>query len=525
MDYDFLIVGSGFGGSVSAHRLTEKGYRVAVVEQGRRITPEDIEAADADSKKLMWMPGLKMDGYFYQRFFRHISIVGGIGVGGGSIVFAAVLLRPKKAFYQHSGWSNLGVDWEAELAPHYDIAEKMLGRVKNPIFEKQDEYLKKTAEEMGRGHTFGPTYNGVFFGTPGVSVSDPFFDGEGPDRAGCQLCGDCLSGCGKNAKNSLDRNYLYLAEKNGAEVLPERKVSRIVPVESGGYALEMKHPIKKNKTYPTLKAKKVIVSGGVLGSLELLFESRDVAATLPKISRSLGNGVRTNSEAFSIVLSRDINEDLTRGNAITSEFYPDDATHITQNRFPEAYSMMKKQGVLMVDDHVPWRRALKTFGAMMIHPRDSTAMWFAKNWRQRLTVFTVMQHLDNQISFSYGRSLFSPHKSTLKSRRVKGKEAPSYIPIGNEAGRVYARISNGIPLNSVMESVGNLTTTSHILGGCNIGADSSQGVVDTDLNVFGYPGLYVVDGSVIPANVGVNPSLTITALAERAMSRIPRKDA
>ncbi|MCP4756690.1 MAG: GMC family oxidoreductase [Proteobacteria bacterium] len=524
MDYDFVIVGSGFGGSVSAHRLTEKGYRVAVIEQGRRITPEDIEAADADSKKFLWMPGLKMDGFFYQRFFRHISIVGGIGVGGGSIVFAAVLLRPKKAFYQHPDWSNLGVDWEAELASHYDVAEKMLGRVKNPIFDKQDEYLKKTAEEMGRGHTFGPTYNGVYFGDPGVAVPDPFFGGEGPERSGCQLCGDCLSGCGKNAKNSLDKNYLYFAEKNGAEVLSQRKVGRIVPLEAGGYALETHHPLKRSETYPTLKAKKVIVAGGVLGSLELLFESRDVAGTLPKLSDRLGTGVRTNSEAFSIVLSRDVDEDLTRGNAITSDFYPDDATHITQNRFPEAYSMMKKQAVPMVDDPLPWRRALRTLGAMAVHPRDLATAWFAKNWRQRLTVFTVMQHLDNQIRFTYGRGLLSPHRSVLKSKRIKGKEAPSYIPLGNEAGRVYASVSNGIPLNSVMESVGNLTTTSHILGGCNIGADVSQGVVDSNLEVFGYPGLYVVDGSAIPANVGVNPSLTITALAERAMSRVPRRE-
>ena len=523
MDYDFVIIGSGFGGSVSAHRLTEKGYRVAVIEQGKRITSEDIEAADANSKKFLWMPRLKMDGYFYQRLFRHTSIVGGVAVGGGSIVFAAVLLRPKQAFYLHPNWSDLGVDWEAELAPHYDTAEKMLGRVKNPIFDKQDEYLKQTAEEMGRGDTFGPTYNGIYFGKPGETAPDPFFDGQGPERSGCQLCGDCLSGCGKNAKNSLDKNYLYFAEKGGAEVLPERKVSRIVPIEGGGYSLEMGHPIKKGITYPSLTANKVIVSGGVLGSLELLFDCRDVSGTLPNISATLGTGVRTNSEAFSIVLSRDPNEDLTRGSAITSDFYPDDATHITQNRFPGAMSAMKRQAVPMVDDPVPWRRALKTFGAMIIHPVDLTRAWFAKNWRERLTVFTVMQHLDNQITFDYGKGFFSPFSPVLRSKRVKGKEAPSYIPIGNETGRIYAKVSNGIPLNSIMESVGNLTTTSHILGGCNIGADDSSGVVDSNLEVFGYPGLYVIDGSAIPANVGVNPSLTISAMAERTISRIPNK--
>ncbi len=523
MDYDFIIVGSGFGGSVSAHRLTEKGYRVAILEQGRRVTPEDIEAADADSKKFLWMPRLKLDGYFYQRFFRHTSIVGGIGVGGGSLVFAAVLLRPKKAFYEHPDWSNLGVDWEAKLAPHYDTAEKMLGRTKNPIFDKQDEYLKKTAEEMGRGDTFGPTYNGIYFGKPGEIAPDPFFDGEGPERSGCQLCGDCLSGCGKNAKNALDRNYLYFAEKQGAEIFTGRKVERIIPLENGGYKLEFVHPITGKKIAEPITSEKVVVSGGVLGSLELLFNSRDVAGTLPNLSDRLGTGVRTNSEAFAIVLSKNKNEDLTRGPAITSDFYPDDATHITQNRFPGAYSMMKTQLVPMIDDHVPWRRAIRTLGAMLIHPVSLISAWFASNWRQRLTVFTVMQHLDNQITFTFGRGRLSPFRPVLKSKRVKGKEAPSYIPIGNKTGRVYAKVSNGMPANSIMESVGNLTTTSHILGGCNIGGDASQGVVDVNLEVFGHPGLYVIDGSAIPANVGVNPSLTITALAEHAMSCIPPK--
>jgi cholesterol oxidase len=524
MDYDYLIIGSGFGGSVSALRLAEKGYKVGVIEQGKWVTPEMVEAADADSKKFMWMPGLGMDGYFYQRFFRHTSIVGGTAVGGGSIVYAAVLLRPKDAFYNHPAWNRLGVDWKTELAPHYDTAEKMLGVTKNPVMDKQDEYLRKTAEAMGRGDTWGPVYNGIYFGQPGETVPDPFFNGKGPDRTGCQLCGDCLSGCGKGAKNSLDKNYLYLAHNLGAEILPERKVANIIPTD-GGYTMELVHPVKKGQTYPSVSAHKVIVSGGVLGTLELLLHCRDKSRSLPNLSSRLGKTVRTNSEAFAMMVSRDENEDLTRGTAITSDFYPDDVTHITQNRFPDAYKMMKIQVGPMVDDPVPWRRAIRTLGRMIISPRESTISWFAKNWRERLTVFTVMQHLDNEMAFTYGRGRLSPFKPVLKSQKVKGKMAPSYIEAGNKAGRIFAEISNAVPLNSFMETLGNLSTTAHILGGCSMGASSADGVIDSDHEVFGYPGLYVVDGSAITANVGVNPSLTITALSERAMSKVLMKGA
>ena len=337
MEYDFAIIGSGFGGSVSALRLSEKGYKVVVLEQGNQVTPEDMEEGDTDVRRLNWLPSLGMSGYFSQDFFRHVTLVRGIGVGGGSHVYAAVLLKPKDEFYNDPAWSNLGIDWKKDLAPHYSTASAMLGVTDNPASDIQDEYLKKTAEKMGAGETFGPTPNGIYFGTPEVMKPDPYFNGNGPHRTGCHLCGRCLTGCPHGSKNTLDKNYLYLAQRLGVSILPFRKVTGILPRENGGYLLHLKHPIKKFRKYPPLKVKNVVVAAGVVGTLELLFHCRDVAKTLPAISPQLGKIVRTNSEAIVGVLSPNEDLDLTHGTAISSHFYPDAHTHITQNRFPNGY--------------------------------------------------------------------------------------------------------------------------------------------------------------------------------------------
>ncbi|SHL11071.1 cholesterol oxidase [Desulfatibacillum alkenivorans DSM 16219] len=524
MDYDFVVVGSGFGGSVSALRLTEKGYKVAVIEQGRRIGPKDVQAADEKPlRNFFWMPAAKMNGFFTQTIFRHVQIVGGVGLGGGSLVYAAVLLKPKTGFFKDPVWSNFGVDWEQELEPHYEEVKRMLGLTNNPNFDLQDEYLKKTARTMGAMDTYGPTPNGIYFGKPGVTVKDPFFGGEGPDRTGCELCGDCLSGCGKGAKNSLDKNYLFLAEKNGAEILTSRKVSHIEPME-GGYRLHIADPMKPKKAYPPVTAKKVVLAGGVLGTLELLFRSRDVTKTLPKVSPLLGRVVRTNSEAIVASLSRNPDEDITRGSAISSHFYPDDHTHITQNRFPDGYDFMRYYLGPMVDEPNPAKRAFKTLWAMVKNPIRSMASIFAKNWRKRISVLTVMQHMDNQISLVYRRGLFSWFNKSLHSKIPEGQQrAPAFLPIANKAARAYAQASGGDPLNVTMESLLNLSSTAHILGGCHMGTSPENGVISTDHEVLGYPGLYVADGAAVSANVGVNPSLTIAALAERAMSGIEAK--
>ncbi|RJP38342.1 MAG: GMC family oxidoreductase [Desulfobacteraceae bacterium] len=521
MDYDVAVIGSGFGGSVSALRLSEKGYRVAVLEQGNRVTPEDIEEGDRDVRRLNWLPGLGYGGYFSQDFFRHVTLVRGIGVGGGSIVYAAVLLRPKDAFYSDPAWSQMGIDWKNELAPHYNTAETMLGVAVNPHSDIQDDYLRKTAERMGAGQTFGPTPNGIYFGDPEVMVPDPFFGGAGPHRAGCFLCGRCLTGCPHGSKNSLDKNYLYLAERLGAAILPFRKVTRIHPLPKGGYRLDVKHPIKTFRTYPSITAKMVILSAGVLGTLELLFHCRDAAMTLPGISRRLGTVVRTNSEAIVGVLSPENTPDLTRGTAISSHFYPDEHTHITQNRFPAGYTFMKYFTGPLIDDPRPGFRSLKTMGSMAFRPGAVKKVWGAKVWHQRMTVLTVMQHLDNRIMFAYGPKAGAMFRRGLVSRLVPGQSAPTYLPVANQAARALAGVTGGMPLNILTESIGNTATTAHILGGCHMGDSPGTGVIDTSHQVFGYPGLYVVDGSAVSANIGANPSLTITALAERAMSSIP----
>lgn len=521
MNYDYVVVGSGFGGSVSALRLSEKGYKVAVLEQGGYVTPEDMEEGDRHTHRLNWMPGMGLSGYFSQDFFKHVTLVRGIGVGGGSHVYAAVLLRPRDEFYEDPSWSSLGVDWKTELAAHYDTASEMLGVVDNPVMDTQDEFLKSTAEKMGAENTFGPTPNGIFFGTPEVMEADPYFGGKGPHRTGCHLCGRCLTGCPHGSKNTLDKNYLYLAQRLGAAIMPFRKVTNIIQQPSGGYLLQIRHPIQKFRKYPPIETQNVILSSGVMGTLELLFHCRDVTKSLPLLTGQLGRVVRTNSEAIVGALASDEELDLTCGTAISSHFYPDEYTHITQNRFPRGYTYMKFFTGPLVDHPNPVLRSLKTLGTILFRPSSLYRNWGAQNWHKRVTVLTVMQHLNNQLSFEYGRKASRLFRRGLLSKTVKGKEAPTYLPVANEAAKKLAEVCGGEPLNILTESIGNTATTAHILGGCHMGRSALDGVINTRHEVFGYPGLYVIDGSAVSANIGANPSLTITALAERAMSLIP----
>lgn len=514
MDFDVLVIGSGFGGSVSALRLSEKGYRVGVLEMGRRLSPDDISKANRSPRHLFWMPALGLKGFFTQRFFQHVNIVGGVGVGGGSLVYAAVLLEPKPAFYRDPAWSATGHDWQAELRPHFKTAARMLGRTPCPTSHLQDEYLRQTADVLGAGQSFGTVPLGIYFGAQ--NSPDPFFEGAGPQRSGCIECGACLAGCATGAKNSLDKNYLHLAEKLGTQILPERKVTLIRTIP-GGYAVDMINPLT-GKKLNSLTTPRIILAAGVLGTLELLFRCRELG-TLPRLSQQLGQRVRTNSEAITAVLSHDTSLDMSHGPAISSDFHANEHTHITQNRLPASYWFMKLYSGPLQDGARPLSRALKTLLQYLVHPLEATAsLRVFRNWHKRITLISTMQNLDNQMAFRWGRGFFSGFQKGLQSDTPSGKGAPTYIPEANAAARAFAHVSKGTPHNALLESVLNMSVTAHILGGCPIGADATNGVINAQHEVFGYPGLFVIDGSAIPANVGVNPSLTITAMAERAMS-------
>jgi cholesterol oxidase len=514
VDYDVIVVGSGFGGSVAALRASEKGYRVAVLEMGRRVNTGDMQKANISPLDLFWMPAIGLKGFFTQTFFKHVTIVGGVGVGGGSLVYAAVLLEPKQAFYQDPAWGVLGNGLESELRPHFATAAKMLGRVICPTVHVQDEYLKQTAEALSVPETFNPVPLGIFFG--GENTPDPFFNGAGPLRNGCTECGACLAGCAPGAKNTLDKNYLYLAEKNSARILPEHKATMIQPIE-GGYRIDMVNPFN-GRRYPPLTTHKLILAAGVLGTLELLFRCR-AADTLPNISPMLGQRVRTNSEAVVGVFSKDQSIDLSHGPAISSDFHANPKTHITQNRLPQSYWFMRFYSGPLVDGTRPFQRAMKVLAYYLRHPLEATiSLRTRKGWHKRITLLTVMQNVDSQMVFRWG----GLSAKSLRSQVFSGGRTPAYIPEANQVARTYAQVSNGIPSNSLLESMMNMSVTAHILGGCPIGTDSQSGVIDSHHEIFGHPNLFVMDGSAIPANVGVNPSLTITALAERAMTLFPK---
>lgn len=520
MEFDALVLGSGFGGAVSALRLAEKGYRVGVLEQGREVTASDMEAAGRSARKLFWAPALGMYGYFVQHVLRHVGVVGGVGVGGGSLVYAAVLLRPGRPFFEGCAQAAPGVDWEAELAPRYAAVERMLGRAENPHVGEQDALLRAAAKAMGAEATFGPTPQGIDFGDPGVARPDPYFGGAGPPRTGCRLCGECLTGCRFDAKNTLDRNYLWFARRLGAEVLAEREAIAIRPLAGGGYEVEARRPMRPSERF-RYRARKVVLAAGVVGTVKLLLRCRDDLGTLPALSRRLGEAVRTNSESIVAVLDPREDADLTRGAAISSHFHPNAHTHVTQNRFPAGYAFMKAYMGPMVDDPSPRRRALRTLAAYLAHPLRATASPRARNWHKRITALTVMQSLESEIALRLGRSALTGFRRGLVSEAPSGKRAPAYIPEANAAARALAAASGGEPLSVLPESVAGLSVTAHILGGAAVGASREAGVVDAGHRVFGYPDLYVVDGSAVPANVGVNPSLTIAAMAERAMAGVP----
>ncbi len=525
-DFDFIVIGSGFGGSVSAMRLSQKGYKVGVIEAGKRFENKDFPKNNWNFKKYFWFPWLSFYGIQRINILKHTLILSGAGVGGGSLVYANTLYVPLKKFFEHPTVRKIG--GETALMPYYEIAKKMLGVATTPKTFLGDEYLKKTAEMMGFGDTFRPTPAGVFFGEPGKEYKDPYFEGEGPDRVGCNFCGNCMVGCRFNAKNTLDKNYLYFAEKLGAQIIPETKVIKIVPLsEDGekGYEIHTTSTTKLfRKTNKVFKTKGVVLSAGVLGTMKLLFKMKQ-NNIMPNISDKLGHYVRTNSESVIGVTSKRKDVNFSEGTAITASVFPEEETHIEVVRYGKGSDVMNGLAApVMVDGGGSVPRQLKFLLAVLRHPILSLRMLIPSGFAHRSIILLVMQTVDNYIKIKHKRTMYFPFKKILTSELDKGEKPPSYIPIANEFARNLAKLIDGIPRSSINEVIFDIPMTAHILGGACMGENKEEGVIDLQNRLFGYKNFYVCDGSMIPANLGVNPSLSITAFAERAMSFIPPKE-
>ena len=519
-DYDVLVIGSGFGGGVTSLRLGEKGYRVGVLEAGRDYSdPADLPETSMDARNYLWMPRLSMRGIFRISLLRDVLVFSGSGVGGGSLTYANTLYRPPSPFYTDRQWGHI-TDWEAELAPYYDQAERMLGVTEVPFLTEPDRIMRDIAEEMGVGDTFHSTPVGVWFGTPGVEVDDPYFGGEGPSRTGCIRCGDCMTGCRHNAKNTVDKNYLWLARKRGVEVHAEHEVTDVIPLPDGGYRVESKVPgrwCSRRRSVHT--AEQVVLSAAALGTQKLLHRNK-AARNLPLVSDRLGQLTRTNSEAIVGATAVAGDPDYSHGVAIGSSFHPDEHTHVEPVRNGAGSDLMALSTTIMTDGDTGRPRWLEWLRQLWRNRRHVPALLRLRGWARRTIVVLVMQTLDNSVSTVLRRT---PLGSYLTSRPGHGEPNPSWIPVGNEVSREVAARIDGYPASTLTESLFNIPTTAHFIGGCPIGDSPETGVIDPYHRVYGHPGLHVVDGSAITANLGVNPSLTITAMAERAMAMWPNR--
>lgn len=515
-DYDVVVVGSGFGGSVAALRLTEKGYRVAVVEAGRRFADDEFASTSWDLRRYLWAPALGCFGIQRIHLLKDVMILAGSGVGGGSLVYANTLYRPLKPFYSDKQWSHI-TDWESELAPHYDQATRMFGVVDNPTITPADEVMQKVAADMGVSDSFHPTPVGVFFGTPGVQVPDPFFGGAGPARTGCTECGSCMTGCRVGAKNTLVKNYLYLAEQNGAKVLPLTTVTAVRP-QGEGFSVDLRRTGRRARA--TITAGQVVLAAGTWGTQRLLHSMKD-QGILPRLSPRLGELTRTNSEAIIGAgrTSVDPDRDFSRGVAITSSIHPDATTHIEPVRYGKGSNAMGLLQTIATDGAASVPRWLQALRFMAKHPVRTARLLRTHRWSERTVILLVMQSLDNSITTFTKKGVFGRRYT---SKQGHGEPNPAFIPAGYEANQLAAKHIDGIA-GGTWGEIFNVPLTAHFIGGCAIGSSVDDGVIDAYHRVHGYPGLSVVDGSAISANLGVNPSLTITAQAERAFSFWPNK--
>jgi cholesterol oxidase len=518
-EFDVVVIGSGFGGSVAALRLAEKGYRVAVIEAGRRFKDKDFPKTSWRLSKFLYAPRLGLRGIQRIHVLPDVLILAGAGVGGGSLVYANTLYMPPDSYFQDKQWADI-TDWKSELSPWYDQASRVLGVAENPYLSPSDEAMRDVAEQMGVGKSFKMAPLGVHFGSgAGVLEADPYFGGVGPDRHGCQQCGGCMTGCRFNAKNTLPKNYLGLAEKAGVEVFPELTVERFEELSGGLWKISARKSSAWFGSKEVFFAKELVLAAGTYNTQKLLHRMRD-NGLLPKISQSLGKLSRTNSEALTgAIMPRNSEIDFSKGAAITSSFFPDANTHVEPVRYGKGSNFMGLLQTLMTDGSGAKERRNLWIRSAFRNPALLLKIFDVRRWSQRTVIALVMQNVDSSIKVSSKKGIFGWR---LTSKNDSDKPNATYIPAANEVARRIADKYGGIAGGHVGDLI-SAPFTAHFVGGCVIGKNDSEGVIDAYHRVWNYPSLHIVDGSALTANLGVNPSLTITAQAERAFSLWPNK--
>jgi cholesterol oxidase len=523
--WDYIIIGSGFGGSVSALRLVEKGYKVLVLEKGRRLQAGDFPTTSWNMKRFFWLPQVGFRGLFKMTFLGHVTALSGVGVGGGSLVYANTLPVPKDPFFEAPSWAHLA-NWKSELSAHYQTVLRMLGAVRNPTLTVPDEVLRAVGKEIGREATFEHTEVAVYFGKNGETVPDPFFNGEGPERTGCNLCGGCMLGCNHGAKNTLDRNYLYLAEKLGLEIEADTEVTWVKPLASGGYEVEARQgtwALRGLNTKQTYQAKQIIFAGGVLGTVPLLLKLKEHAAGLPALSQRVGDFVRTNSEVLIGVVTQRRDQDLSKGIAIGSILHTDEHSHLEPVRYPKGAGVFRPLMLPLAPGDTLFRRFVNALGLVLRQPIRTLRTYLVPDWAKYTMILLYMRTVDGHIRMRLGRGLRTGFRRGALTEPGDGPPAKAWAPEATDLAHRISRHLDGYPTSLLTETLLGIPTTAHILGGAPMGASTETGAIDHQHRLFGYEGLYVIDGAAISANIGVNPSLTIAALAERAMTFIPPK--
>jgi len=517
-DFDVVIIGSGFGGSVAALRLTEKGYKVAVLEAGRRFADKDFPKTSWRLSKFLYLPRLGLRGIQRIHVLPDVLVLAGAGVGGGSLVYANTLYKPPASYFADKQWNQI-TDWDSELSPWYDQASRMLGVASNPYFSPSDEAMKQVADQMGVGHTFKLAPLGVYFGDGnGVKSKDPFFGGVGPDRNGCLQCGSCMTGCRHNAKNTLPKNYLGLAEKAGAKVFPEHTVIKTEQLNDGSWKITARKSSAWFGGKRLFTASQVVVAAGTYNTQKLMHKMKS-DGVLPKISDALGKLSRTNSEALTGTIMPKGGVDYSKGSAITSSFFPDEHTHVEPVRYGKGSNFMGLLQTVMTDGTNIKKRRMQWLKQIITKPSLVLKIMDVRKWSERTVVALIMQNVDSSLTVKSKRGLLGWR---LTSENDSDQPNATYIPAANEVARRIAENKGGIAGGHIGDLV-NAPFTAHFVGGCVIGESSNEGVIDPYHRVWNYPTLHIVDGASVTANLGVNPSLTITAQAERAFSMWPNK--